>query len=77
MKTTDGFGNGRGFLRCFNKLKRKQIHEIMVHPRYNSNGQLIDTMDFEENEGTPCEDVIRLIQGEKDIILGTYSDFLK
>lgn len=77
VKTANGFGNGRGFLRVFNRLAQKQIYEVMLHPRYNSLGELIDTKDFDRNEGTPCNDVLRLIHGRNGISLGTYSDFFK
>ena len=74
-KTADGFGPGRGFLKSFNRLKQNQIYEIMLHPRYNSKGELIDVRDFSRNEGVPCCEVRNLIDSSNGIRVGTYTDF--
>lgn len=77
VRVVDSFWSGFGFMKAFSHLVPNQVCEAMLHPRYNSRGELIDTHDFDRNEGTPCGEVAQVVRNRNDIEIGTYCDFVK
>lgn len=73
LKITDGFAHWHGFCMDIGKVHDKEWVELMTHPRY-VDGQLVNVIKFDTNEGPSIEEVVAVLKGIKNVELRTYLD---
>lgn len=75
LKTTSFFGSADDFSLVKGERERSgaRTYEVMVHPRYNDKGVIVDTRDYRKNLGLPLDIVYSDILGEK-VRLVDYSE---
>ena len=77
LKTTSFFGSADDFslVNEHSESAETEMYEIMVHPRYNDRGIIVDTRDYRRNLGCPLDIVHSKIMRRK-VRLVDYSELI-